>query len=256
MASRGALPAAGRRQDRAPALAHRDAAQTGSGPERRRAGSEGSSGLSGLGERVREPKTDEVVAATIAAFASAAGHAKQRGFDGWSRTGHMATSSTDSWWTAATCATMPMGRAFRRARFACEFIKAVRVVVWPAFPDPAAPSPSRWKLQDYRHRRPRVAGSCPPVARATRGACLDALQGRKRAWRAFDDVYARPKRGGCDLAVAGPWLGTGTGGPLAVGPIRQGHAGFPNALGFSRATFSLVIARSCFRLNIENSFRV
>jgi 2,4-dienoyl-CoA reductase-like NADH-dependent reductase (Old Yellow Enzyme family) len=113
---------------------------------------ESPSGLVTPDERRGEAMTDEDIADTIAAFASAAADAKHLGFDTIEMHGAHGYLIDQFFWAGTNERADPYGGATlkERGRFAAEVVAAVRAAVGPEFP--VILRVSQWKQQDYRAR--------------------------------------------------------------------------------------------------------
>ena len=107
------------------------------------------SGLSSPGKSFCEPMTDAVIADTIAAFARAAGSAKQLGFDAVELHGAHGYLIDQFFWDGTNKRDDAYGGKdlVARGKFAAEILKAVRTEVGPQFP--VIIRLSQWKQQDY-----------------------------------------------------------------------------------------------------------
>ncbi|MET0274425.1 MAG: NADH:flavin oxidoreductase [Phenylobacterium sp.] len=99
-----------------------------------------------------EAMTDETIADTIAAFASAAADAKRLGFDTLELHGAHGYLIDQFFWQGTNGRTDRFGGATlkERTRFAAEVVEAVRAAVGPDFP--LILRVSQWKQQDYAFR--------------------------------------------------------------------------------------------------------
>lgn len=113
---------------------------------------ESPSGLLAPGEPHGVAMSDEMIADTIAAFASAAADAKRLGFDTLELHGAHGYLIDEFFWSGTNERTDRFGGASLRERsiFAAEVVKAVRAAVGPDFP--IILRLSQWKQQDYATR--------------------------------------------------------------------------------------------------------
>jgi 2,4-dienoyl-CoA reductase-like NADH-dependent reductase (Old Yellow Enzyme family) len=113
--------------------------------------SDGPSGLSGSGKQVAEPMSESDIADTIAAFAAAAGRAKELGFDAVELHGAHGYLLDQFFWEQSNRRTDAYGGdLIRRTRFASYIVQAVRRQVGPDFA--IILRFSQWKQQDYAAR--------------------------------------------------------------------------------------------------------
>ncbi|MDR3509953.1 MAG: 12-oxophytodienoate reductase, partial [Caulobacteraceae bacterium] len=107
------------------------------------------SGLSSPGHKFGEPMTEEEVADTIAAFATAAANAKRLGFDTVELHGAHGYLIDQFFWEGTNQRTDSYGGSDlpHRAKFAAEILKAVRAAVGPDYP--VIIRLSQWKQQDF-----------------------------------------------------------------------------------------------------------
>jgi 2,4-dienoyl-CoA reductase-like NADH-dependent reductase (Old Yellow Enzyme family) len=113
--------------------------------------SDGPSGLSGSGKQVAEPMSESDIADTIAAFAEAAGRAKEIGFDAVELHGAHGYLLDQFFWEQSNRRTDSYGGdLIRRTRFASDIVQAVRRQVGPDFA--IILRFSQWKQQDYAAR--------------------------------------------------------------------------------------------------------
>ena len=107
------------------------------------------SGLSSPGKKFSEPMSDEAVADTIAAFASAAANAKRLGFDAVELHGAHGYLIDQFFWDGTNERSDAFGGPTlpARANFAAEILKAVRKAVGPDYP--VIIRLSQWKQQDF-----------------------------------------------------------------------------------------------------------
>ncbi|WP_172326745.1 NADH:flavin oxidoreductase [Mangrovicoccus sp. HB161399] len=110
---------------------------------------ESPSGLVGPGDKRGVEMTEEDIADTIAAFASAAADAKRLGFDVAELHGAHGYLIDQFFWEGTNLRTDGWGGKSlqERSRFALEIVKAVRAAVGPDFP--VILRVSQWKQQDY-----------------------------------------------------------------------------------------------------------
>ncbi|HEY0212440.1 MAG TPA: NADH:flavin oxidoreductase [Paenirhodobacter sp.] len=110
------------------------------------------SGLVGPGDPRGKPMTEEDIADTVAAFASAAADAKRLGFDIIELHGAHGYLIDQFFWDGTNHRTDAFGGATiaERSRFAAEAVRAVRAAVGPDFPIDLRVS--QWKQQDYTAR--------------------------------------------------------------------------------------------------------
>ncbi|MBC7281173.1 NADH:flavin oxidoreductase [Hoeflea sp.] len=113
---------------------------------------ESPSGLNGPGDPNGVAISDEDIADTIAAFASAAADARRLGFDVVELHGAHGYLIDQFFWEATNLRTDRYGGATlkERARFAAEIVAATRVALGPDMP--LILRLSQWKQQDYKAR--------------------------------------------------------------------------------------------------------
>ncbi len=113
---------------------------------------ESPSGVNGPGDPRGKAMTEEDIADTVAAFASAAADAKRLGFDIVELHGAHGYLIDQFFWDGSNTRTDAFGGATiaERSRFAAEAVRAVRAAVGPDFP--LALRVSQWKQQDYAAR--------------------------------------------------------------------------------------------------------
>lgn len=113
---------------------------------------ESPSGYNAPGEARGEAMSEEAIADTVAAFASAAADAKRLGFDVVELHGAHGYLIDQFFWAGTNQRTDRFGGATiaERSRFAAEVVKAVREAVGPGFP--LILRVSQWKQQDYAAR--------------------------------------------------------------------------------------------------------
>ena len=109
------------------------------------------SGLFKPGKKVAEPLAAKEIEAIIAAFASAARHAHELGFDGIEVHGAHGYLIDQFFWSGTNVREDRFGGSIAaRARFAAEIVKACRAATSPEFP--IVLRFSQWKQQDYGAR--------------------------------------------------------------------------------------------------------
>lgn len=109
------------------------------------------SGLDLTGKRVGEPMSDSDIADVIAAFATAAGHARRLGFDGIELHGAHGYLIDQFLWSQTNRRTDRYGGDLvARTRFAAEVVAACRRAVGPDFP--ISFRFSQWKISDFSAR--------------------------------------------------------------------------------------------------------
>lgn len=113
---------------------------------------ESPSGLNGPGDPNGMAMSDEDIADTIAAFASAAADAKKLGFDVVELHGAHGYLIDQFFWAASNQRSDRYGGASlkERARFAAEVVAATRAALGPDYP--LILRLSQWKQQDYKSR--------------------------------------------------------------------------------------------------------
>lgn len=113
---------------------------------------ESPSGWVGPGVARGVAMTEEDIADTVAAFASAAADAKRLGFDTLELHGAHGYLIDQFFWLGSNLRTDAFGGATirGRARFAAEVVRAVRAAIGPDFP--LILRVSQWKQQDYKAR--------------------------------------------------------------------------------------------------------
>jgi len=173
------------------------------------------SGLAAPGQRFGEIMSDEDVADTIDAFATAAAAAEKLGFDAVELHGAHGYLIDQFFWSA----TNARGDAYggdtiaARGRFAADILKAVRRVVSPNYP--VIIRLSQWKQQDFAAR----IAQTPEEMLAWLGPLVDAGAdcfhcSQRRFWEA-----EFPEVDGSDLNFAG-WAKKLTGKPtITVGSV-------------------------------------
>ncbi|WP_405114483.1 NADH:flavin oxidoreductase [Paenibacillus sp. FSL K6-1217] len=111
----------------------------------------GPSGLDLEGNKAGEPMTEEEITAVVQAYAAAALHAKQAGFDGIELHGAHGFLIDQFFWAKTNQRTDRYGGDLvKRARFAAEVVEAVRAAVGPDYP--IGMRLSQWKMGDYSAR--------------------------------------------------------------------------------------------------------
>jgi 2,4-dienoyl-CoA reductase-like NADH-dependent reductase (Old Yellow Enzyme family) len=110
------------------------------------------SGLNGPSDKVGEPMSEEDIADTVAAFASAAADSKALGFDTLELHGAHGYLIDQFFWADTNTRTDRFGGATlaERSRFAAEVVAATREAVGPDYP--ILLRVSQWKQQDYAAR--------------------------------------------------------------------------------------------------------
>jgi 2,4-dienoyl-CoA reductase-like NADH-dependent reductase (Old Yellow Enzyme family) len=113
---------------------------------------ESPSGLNGPGDPRGEAMSDEAIADTIGAFASAAADAKRLGFDVVEIHGAHGYLIDQFFWSGTNHRTDRYGGATlpERSRFAAEIVASIRAAVGPTYP--IILRVSQWKQQDYKAR--------------------------------------------------------------------------------------------------------
>jgi 2,4-dienoyl-CoA reductase-like NADH-dependent reductase (Old Yellow Enzyme family) len=170
------------------------------------------SGLSSPGKRFGEPMTDEEVADTIAAFATAASEARRLGFDAVELHGAHGYLIDQFFWHGVNQREDVFGGPgiIERGRFAAEILKAVRVATGPDFP--VIIRLSQWKQQDFTARLAETPAEMEAWLRPLVDAGADILHcSQRRFWE--------PEFDGSDLNFAG-WARKVTGVPtITVGSV-------------------------------------
>ncbi|KQZ18294.1 MULTISPECIES: NADH:flavin oxidoreductase [Caulobacter] len=164
------------------------------------------------GNPFTEPMTDEEVADTIAAFASAAANAKALGFDAVELHGAHGYLIDQFFWNG----TNVRGDAFggpgiaERSKFAAEILKAVRAAVGPDYP--VIIRLSQWKQQDYAVKNAETPQLLEAWLQPLADAGADIFHcSQRRFWE--------PEFEGSDLNFAG-WAKKLTGAPtITVGSV-------------------------------------
>jgi 2,4-dienoyl-CoA reductase-like NADH-dependent reductase (Old Yellow Enzyme family) len=173
---------------------------------------EGPSGLNAPGAPLGKAMTDEDIADTIAAYASAAADAKRLGFDAAELHGAHGYLIDQFFWSGTNQrADHYNGPTIgERARFAAEVISAVRAAVGPDFP--IIIRLSQWKQQDYTARLANTPAEMEEWLQPLVNAGADILHcSQRRFWE--------PEFEGSDLNFAG-WAKKLTGVPtIAVGSV-------------------------------------
>lgn len=157
---------------------------------------ESPSGLLGAEGSHGAPMSDEAIADTIAAFASAAADAKRLGFDTLELHGAHGYLIDQFFWAVTNRRNDRYGGpgAGERARFAAELIGAVRRAVGPDFP--IIIRISQWKAQDYAARVAETPAEMEAWLRPLADAGADMLHcSQRRFWE--------PEFEGSDLNFAG-----------------------------------------------------
>lgn len=109
----------------------------------------GPSGLDLEGNQVNAPMTEEEIREVIQAYADAALHAKETGFDGIELHGAHGFLIDQFFWEKTNQRTDRYGGdLLKRAQFAVEVVQAVRAAVGPDYP--IAMRLSQWKMGDYQ----------------------------------------------------------------------------------------------------------
>ncbi|HEY0182664.1 MAG TPA: 12-oxophytodienoate reductase, partial [Rhodopila sp.] len=113
---------------------------------------ESPSGLVGPDDPRGKAMTEEDIADTVAAYASAAADAQRLGFDIVELHGAHGYLIDQFFWKGSNIRTAAYGGATiaERSRFAAEAVRAVRAAVGPEFP--LSLRVSQWKQQDYAAR--------------------------------------------------------------------------------------------------------
>ncbi len=169
------------------------------------------SGLSGPGQRFTEPMTDAAIADTIAAFASAAGAAKELGFDAVELHGAHGYLIDQFFWDGTNQRTDRWGGDLKaRGIFAAEILRAVRKEVGPEYP--IIIRLSQWKQQDYTAKIAKTPAEMETWLGPLVDAGADILHcSQRRFWE--------PEFQGSDLNFAG-WAKKLTGVPtITVGSV-------------------------------------
>ncbi|MEK3698943.1 NADH:flavin oxidoreductase [Paenibacillus sp. FSL R10-2199] len=111
----------------------------------------GPSGLDLEGNKAGEPMSEDEIADVIQAYAAAALHAKEAGFDGIELHGAHGFLIDQFLWAKTNQRTDRYGGDLvKRARFAAQIVEAVRAAVGPDYP--VAMRLSQWKMGDYTAR--------------------------------------------------------------------------------------------------------
>jgi len=172
------------------------------------------SGIFSPGKRFGEGMTDEDVADTIDAFATAAAAAERLGFDAVELHGAHGYLIDQFFWSSANARSDAYGgeTIAARGRFAADILKAVRKAVSPDYP--VIIRLSQWKQQDFAAR----LAETPQEMQAWLDPLVDAGAdcfhcSQRRFWEPeFPDVHP-------DLNFAG-WAKTLTGKPtITVGSV-------------------------------------
>jgi len=171
------------------------------------------SGLSKAGGTpFTEPMTDEDVADTIAAFASAAANAKLLGFDAIELHGAHGYLIDQFFWNGTNVRDDAFGGPSigERSKFAAEILKAVRAAVGPDYP--VIIRLSQWKQQDYAVKNAETPQLLEAWLQPLADAGADIFHcSQRRFWE--------PEFEGSDLNFAG-WAKKLTGAPtITVGSV-------------------------------------
>ncbi len=170
------------------------------------------SGLLAPGRRVGDPMTEEAVADTIAAFASAAADARRLGFDAVELHGAHGYLIDQFFWEQTNLREDAYGGATlaKRTRFAAEILKAVRAAVGEDFA--VILRLSQWKGQDYAARLAHTPQELEAWLAPLVDAGADILHCSQRR-------YWEPEFEGSELNFAG-WARKLTGRPtITVGSV-------------------------------------
>jgi 2,4-dienoyl-CoA reductase-like NADH-dependent reductase (Old Yellow Enzyme family) len=164
------------------------------------------------GNPFTEPMTDEDVADTIAAFASAAANAKALGFDAIELHGAHGYLIDQFFWDGTNVRDDVFGgpTIAERANFAAEILKAVRAAVGPDYP--VIIRLSQWKQQDYAVKNAETPQLLEAWLQPLADAGADIFHcSQRRFWE--------PEFEGSDLNFAG-WAKKLTGAPtITVGSV-------------------------------------
>ncbi|KQY27365.1 1,2-oxophytodienoate reductase [Caulobacter sp. Root487D2Y] len=171
------------------------------------------SGLSKAGGNpFTEPMTDEDVADTIQAFASAAANAKLLGFDAIELHGAHGYLIDQFFWNGTNVRGDVFGGPSigERSKFAAEILKAVRAAVGPDYP--VIIRLSQWKQQDYAVKNAETPQLLEAWLQPLADAGADIFHcSQRRFWE--------PEFEGSDLNFAG-WAKKLTGAPtITVGSV-------------------------------------
>ncbi|BDI33313.1 12-oxophytodienoate reductase [Capsulimonas corticalis] len=173
---------------------------------------EGPSGLNAPGAPLGKAMTDEDIADTIAAYASAAADAKRLGFDAAELHGAHGYLIDQFFWAGTNQRSDRFNgpTIAERGRFAAEVIRAVRAAVGPDFP--LIIRLSQWKQQDFNARLANTPAEMEAWLQPLVDAGADILHcSQRRFWD--------PEFEGSDLNFAG-WAKKLTGVPtIAVGSV-------------------------------------
>jgi 2,4-dienoyl-CoA reductase-like NADH-dependent reductase (Old Yellow Enzyme family) len=173
---------------------------------------ESPSGLVGPERSNGVAMTEEDIADTIAAYASAAGDAKRLGFDAVELHGAHGYLIDQFFWEATNLRTDRWGGASlpERCRFAVEILKAVRTAVGPDFP--VIIRLSQWKMGDFAYQLARTPDEMAAWLGPLADAGADAFHcSQRRFWEAEFE--------GSDLNMAG-WAKKLTGkASITVGSV-------------------------------------
>lgn len=173
---------------------------------------EGPSGLSAPEQSLGAPMTEEAIADTIAAFASAAADAKRLGFDAVEFHGAHGYLIDQFFWEGVNRRGDRYGGPTirERGRFAAEIVRSVRTAVGPDFP--VIMRLSQWKQQDFSARLAATPNEMGEWLQPLVDAGVDILHcSQRRFWE--------PEFEGSDLNFAG-WAKKLTGIPtITVGSV-------------------------------------
>ncbi|MDR3436767.1 NADH:flavin oxidoreductase [Telmatospirillum sp.] len=151
---------------------------------------ESPSGLAAPDKLRGQAMTEEAIADTVAAFASAAAAAKRLGFDTIEIHGAHGYLIDQFFWSGTNKRTDRYGGATikERSRFAAEVIAAIRSAVGPDFP--IILRVSQWKQQDYRARLAETPALMTDWLQPLVEAGVDVLHcSQRRFWEAeFPEV--------------------------------------------------------------------
>lgn len=170
------------------------------------------SGLSSPGKKFTDPMSDEAVADTIAAFATAAADAKRLGFDAIELHGAHGYLIDQFFWEGTNERSDKFGgkEIVARANFAAEILKACRAAVGPDYP--IIIRLSQWKQQDFTARLAHTPQEMEAWLQPLADAGADIFHcSQRRFWE--------PEFEGSDLNFAG-WAKKLTGQPtISVGSV-------------------------------------
>jgi 2,4-dienoyl-CoA reductase-like NADH-dependent reductase (Old Yellow Enzyme family) len=134
--------------------------------------------------------SEEAIADTVAAFATAAAHAKRLGFDAVEAHGAHGYLIDQFFWSGTNLRTDRYGGATLRERslFAAEVVAAIRAAVGPDFP--IILRVSQWKQQDYTARLAETPELMAEWLQPMVDAGVDILHcSQRRYWQAeFPDI--------------------------------------------------------------------